>query len=59
MTGFNEIFPPDEEELQQIIAELQTKMENAESQLEYDEYRLQLQHREEQLRQLTIINNAL
>ncbi len=59
MTDFNEIFPPDEEELEVIIAELKQKMNDAESQLEYDEYKLQLQHREKQLQLLIIKNNAL
>lgn len=59
MTDFNEMFPPDEDELETIIAELKEKMNHAESQLEYDEYRLQLQHREKQLQQLIINNNAL
>lgn len=59
MTDFNEMFPPDEEELEEIIAGLKEKMNDAESQLEYDEYKLQLQHREKQLQQLIITNNAL
>ncbi len=59
MTDFNEMFPPDEEELEVIIAELKQKMNDAESQLEYDEYKLQLQHREKQLQLLIINNNAL
>gem|GEM_PF-1163618 len=59
MTDFNEMFPPDEEELEEIIAGLKEKMNDAESQLEYDEYKLQLQQREKQLQQLIITNNTL
>lgn len=57
MTDFNEMFPPDKEELEAIIAELKQKMNDAESQLEYQEHWLQLQHRQKQLQQLTINNN--
>ncbi len=59
MTDFNEMFPPDEEELEFMIAKLKEFMEAAESQLEYDEYKRQLRHREKQLQQLIINNNAL
>ena len=38
----NEFFPPNEEELDQMILEIQQKMEGAESQLEYDQLHDQL-----------------
>lgn len=52
MTDLLEIFPPDEDELADIIDNLQRQMNEAESQLEYDELNDKLTFRLEQLNRL-------
>lgn len=54
-----ELFAPDEEELDQMISEVQHEIEEAESQLEYDQLHDQLQDLREKRQQLIIQNNAL
>ena len=55
----SEFFPPNEEELDDMIGEVQQQMEDAERQLEYDQLHDRLKELREQKRQLTIQNNAL
>lgn len=54
-----ELFAPNEEELDQMILEVQEKMNEAESQLEYDHLHDQLKDLREKKRQLLIQDNAL
>ena len=54
-----ELFAPDEEELDQMILEVQNEMEEAESQLEYDQLHNQLKDLREQKRILILKNNIL
>ena len=54
-----EIFEPNEEELDQMIIDTQEKMEDAESQLEYDQLHDELKDLREKRQQLIIQNNAL
>ena len=55
----NEMFPPTEEELADMIREVQQQMEEAESRLEYDELSARLYELERQQQELIIKNNAL
>ncbi len=55
----NEFFPPNEEELDDMIREVQQQMEDAESQLEYDHLHDRLKDLREQKRQFLIQNNTL
>ena len=54
-----EFFPPNEEELDDMIREVQQQMEEAESQLEYDQLHDRLKDLRNQKQQLLIQNNAL
>ena len=49
-----EFFPPNEEELEQMIAEIQQQMNDAESQLEYNQLHDQLKEYRLQLQKLTL-----
>lgn len=53
------MFPPSEEELLQMIAEVQQQMQEAESRLEYDELNARLYELKKQQQELIIKNNAL
>lgn len=55
----NEFFPPNEEELEQMIREITDKMDEAESQAEWDQLNYERSELQEKLRQLIIKNNAL
>ena len=55
----NEFFPPDEEELQQIIAGLKARLEDDAYQEEWIKIHDELMFREKQLQELIIKNNAL
>ena len=55
----NEMFPPTEEELAQMIREVLQQMEEAESRLEYDELNTRLFELKKQQQELIIKNNAL
>ena len=55
----SEFFPPTEQELDQMILEVQQKMNGAENQQEYDQLHDKLKELREQKRQLTIKNNIL
>lgn len=54
-----ELFAPNEEELDQMILDVQEKMDEAESQLEYDHLHDQLKDLREQKRILIITDNTL
>ena len=54
-----EMFPPDEKELEEIIAGLKAKLEDDSYQEEWIKIHDELMFREKQLRELTIKNNAL
>ncbi|HAT3998585.1 TPA: hypothetical protein I9Y90_000067 [Elizabethkingia anophelis] len=47
-----EIYPPSEEELKQIIEELESKLDEAESPAEYYEYQTQLTAKRKELTEL-------
>ena len=55
----NEMFPPSIEELEQIIAGLKVRLEDDSYQEEWVNIHDELMHRERQLKQLIIQNNAL
>lgn len=54
-----ELFAPNEEELDQMIQDIQQEMEEAESQLEYNQLHDKLKELREARRQLIIQNNTL
>ncbi len=54
-----ELFAPNEEELDQMILDIQEQMNEAESQLEYDQLHDTLKDLREQKRKLLIQNSAL
>lgn len=54
-----EFFPPNEEELEQMIRDLTDKMDEAECQAEWDQLNYERSELQEKLRQLIIKNNAL
>lgn len=55
----NEMFPPTVEELEEIIKALKARLEDDSYQEEWVKIHDELMHREQQLRDLTIINNTL
>ena len=55
----NEFFPPTEEELEAMIAELKKQLEDEKYQDQWQELYRTLEERQNQLKNLTIINNAL
>lgn len=54
-----EFFPPNEEELEQMIQDLTDQMDAAESQAEWNQLNYEREQLQEKQRQLTIYNNAL
>ena len=55
----NEMFPPTQKELEQIIKGLKARLEDDSYQEEWVKIHNELMHRERQLKQLIIQNNAL
>lgn len=55
----NEIFPPSQEELEQIIKGLKSRLEDDSYQEEWVKIHDELMYRENQLKELIIENNAL
>jgi len=55
----NEIFPPTQEELEQIIKGLKSRLEDESYQEEWVKIHDELMNRENQLKELIIDNNAL
>lgn len=55
----NEMFPPTENELDEMIITVQQKMETAATQLEYDQLYDELHELREKRRQLIIKNNTI
>ena len=55
----DEMFPPNEEELEQIIRGLKARLEDDSYQEEWVKIHDELMHRENQLKEITIKNNAL
>ena len=55
----NEFFPPTEAELDDMIKDIQKKMETAEDRAEYDKLHDKLKELRQQKQQLIIQNNAL
>lgn len=55
----NEIFPPTESELDQMILDVQKEMEFANNQLHYDQLHDKLKELRKQRQELIITNNAL
>lgn len=55
----NEFFPPSEQELEQIIADLYQKLEDERYEEEWIKLHDELLYRQRQLHELTIKNNAL
>ncbi|MBO4233879.1 hypothetical protein FO675_06120 [Riemerella anatipestifer] len=55
----NEFFPPSEEELKEIIAELKRRLENEEYEEEWVKIHEELLFRQRQLKETIIKNNAI
>lgn len=55
----NEMFPPDEKELKEIIKGLKARLEDDAYQEEWIKIHDELMFREKQLKELTITNNEL
>ena len=55
----NEFFPPTEEELEIIISALKIQLEDEKYQDQWQELYRTLEERQNQLKNLTILNNAL